>query len=264
VRQAIADWRAGQTLGELKIQPELIEQIKAANRLRMGLETPASRRAIPVSVKTRIGYEHVVVEQWIRALLEERPAAITIHGRTLKQQYKGSADWAAIAQAVALAKGSSTLILGNGDLRDMNDIYRRVHETGVDGVLVGRAAQGNPWLFQSKEAVKHALRSDAMLSITKLPVSVEQRFAVMIQHARHFEAHWGAQCFVGMRKHLAWYCHATPKAAELRARMVRVNNLEELLQCLSDYKLFLEMHRESAFPYCERTSEGGHAGPPLP
>jgi nifR3 family TIM-barrel protein len=245
VMQGIAHWRAGQTLGELKIHPELIEKIKLANRLRTGWETPPVRNSIPVSVKTRIGYDQIVIDPWIRTLLEERPAAITLHGRTLKQQYKGNADWEAIAQAVAAARGSRTLILGNGDLRDMNDIYRRVQETGVDGVLVGRAAQGNPWLFQSKEQVKQAHRSGGSLSLPNIPISLEQRFNVMIEHARHFEKHWGSQCFVGMRKHLAWYCHAIPKAAELRAQMVRLNNVGELMQCLSQYTASIATQCES-------------------
>jgi tRNA-dihydrouridine synthase len=198
-----------------------------------------------VSVKTRIGYDEIVIDQWIRTLLEERPAAITLHGRTLKQQYKGNADWAAIAQAVAAAKGSGTLILGNGDLRDMNDIYHRVQETDVDGVLVGRAAQGNPWLFQSKEKVKQALRSGGSIAIPNIPVSSSQRLKVMIEHARHFEKHWGSQCFVGMRKHLAWYCHGLPRAAELRAQMVRLSNVSGLMQCLSDYTASMATQFES-------------------
>ncbi len=254
VTQAIADWRDGQTLGQLKIHPELIEKVKLANRLRAGWETPPLRKTIPVSVKTRLGFDRVVVDEWIRTLLEERLAAISLHGRTLKQQYKGNADWEAIARAAAAARGSSTVILGNGDLRDMNDIYRRVRETGVDGVLVGRAVQGNPWLFQSKELVKRALRSGGSLSLPSIPVSLEQRLSVMIEHARHFDDHWGSPCFVGMRKHLAWYCHATPRAAELRARMVRLNNVSELMQCLSDYAGFVASELESVPWVLRRTA----------
>lgn len=246
VTQGITDWSHGQTLGRLKIHPELIEKVKLANRLRTGWETPPVRNAIPVSVKTRLGFDRVVIDEWIRTLLEERLAAISLHGRTLKQQYKGNADWEAIAQAVAAARGSRTLILGNGDLRDINDIYRRVRETGVDGVLVGRAAQGNPWLFRGKEHVKQALRSGGAVSLPNTPVSLEQRFNVIIEHARHFEKHWGSQCFVGMRKHLAWYCRATPRAAELRAQMVRLNNVNELMQCLSHYAGFVATELESA------------------
>jgi nifR3 family TIM-barrel protein len=245
VTQGITDWSDGQTLGQLKIHPDLIEKVKLANRLRTGWETPPVRKAIPVSVKTRLGFDHVVIDEWIRTLLEEKLAAISLHGRTLKQQYKGNADWEAIAQAVAAARGSRTLILGNGDLRDINDIYCRVRDTGVDGVLVGRAAQGNPWLFRGKELVKQALRSGGPVSLPNTPVSLEQRFDVMVEHARHFEKYCGSQSFVGMRKHLAWYCRATPRAAELRAQMVRLNNVKELMQCLSHYAGFVARSLES-------------------
>lgn len=244
VTQGIADWRDGQKLEQLEIHPELIEKVKCANRLRAGRETPSVRNVIPVSVKTRLGFDQVVIDEWIQALLEAKLAAISIHGRTLQQQYKGSADWGAIAQAVAAAKNSQTLILGNGDLRDMNDICRRVEETGVDGVLVGRAAQGNPWLFRGKAHVKEALRSGDAVPVPNTPVSLEQRFNVMIEHARHFEQHRGRRCFVGMRKHLACYCHATRKAAHLRAQMVRLNDVSELVQCLSRYMASIDRQRE--------------------
>jgi nifR3 family TIM-barrel protein len=254
VMQSIADWRAGQTLSELKIHSPLIEKIKLANRSRTGWETPPARHSIPVSVKTRIGYDNIVIDQWIRTLLEERPAAIALHGRTLKQQYKGDADWEAIAQAVAAARGSGTLILGNGDLRDMSDIYRRVRESGVDGVLVGRAAQGNPWLFRSKEHVKQALRSGGLPVIPNIPITLAQRSNVMIEHARHFENHWGSEAFVGMRKHLAWYCHGLRRAAELRARMVRLDNVGGLVQCLSDYTASMAAQCESSASLLHETA----------
>ncbi len=241
--QGISDWRDGQTLDQLSLEPELIEKVKLANRLKTNEEAPAVRKAIPVSVKTRLGFDQVVIHEWIQALLEAKLAAISIHGRTLQQQYSGSADWGAIAQAVAAARHFDTLILGNGDLRDMNDICRRVKETGVDGVLVGRAAQGNPWFFRGKTHLKETLRSGDTVSVPNIPVSLSQRFDVMIEHARHFEQHRGSQAFVGLRKHLAWYCHATPRAAELRAQMVRLNNVNDLVQCLSRYTASMDRHR---------------------
>ncbi len=244
VAQGISDWRDGQTLDQLSLDPELIEKIKWANHFRTDWETPPVRKAIPVSVKTRLGFDQVVIDEWIQTLLEAHLAAITIHGRTLEQQYKGSADWAAIAQAVAAAKHSETLILGNGDIRDMNDICRRVQETGVDGVLVGRAAQGNPWFFGGKEQIKEALRSGDPVTAPNNSVGLTERFNVMIEHARLFEQHRGPQAFVGLRKHLAWYCHGTPKAADLRAQMVCLNNVNDLIQCLSAYAASIDGQRD--------------------
>jgi tRNA-dihydrouridine synthase len=234
-RRGIEDWRDGQTLSDLEMAPDLIHAVRTANRRRTGLETSSCRRLIPVSVKTRLGYDGIVVEGWIQTLLAEEPAAITLHGRTLKQQYKGNADWDAIARAIEIAKDSETLILGNGDLTDMSDVYRRVRETQVDGVLIGRSAQGEPWIFRTKEQVKQALRAKAPLALQPAMVALAERFTVMIEHSSHFERHAQVRSFVGMRKHLAWYCKGTPGAAELRAQMVRVNNIAEVVERLQNY-----------------------------
>jgi len=233
--QGIKHWCEGQTLCDLKINPELIETIRISNRLRSGLETPPRRCLIPVSVKTRLGYDHVVVEEWIQTLLEEKPSVISLHGRTLKQMYKGNADWEAIARAVKMAENSGTLILGNGDLQNMQDVYRRVRETNVDGVLLGRSAQGNPWIFRTKEQVKQALRSKGAVSIPHVPISLEERFRVILEHSNHFEKQRGNPSFVGMRKHLAWYCKGSRGAAELRSQMVRTNNVSEVVERLRNY-----------------------------
>ncbi len=235
-RQGIRDWAAGQTLAAIGIDGEFVARIRNANRMRCGAEAPAERREIPVSVKTRIGYEAVVVEDWIKNLLEERPAVISIHGRTLMQQYSGSADWSAIARAVEAARGSATLILGNGDLRSLADVYRRVTETGVDGVLLGRAAQGNPWIFRGKLELKDSVKSVCADSVPLPPnVAIEERFSVLLDHCRHFAAWREPHVFVAMRKQLASYIRAVPRAADMRYRMVHVNVLEDVERCLEDY-----------------------------
>ncbi len=234
-RQGIEDWSAGQTLDDLSLKPALIQGVLELNRRRSDRETSRMRRAVPVSVKTRLGYEDVVVEEWIRSLLEEKPAAITLHGRTLKQQYKGNADWDAIARAVEIAKNSDTLIIGNGDLRNMAEVYRRVRETHVDGVLIGRAAQGEPWIFRAKKQVKQALGSQGAEIICAAPVSLAERFRVMLEHSDHFARHTQIHSFVGMRKHLAWYCKGSRGAAELRAQMVRVKDIDDVAALLRAY-----------------------------
>jgi tRNA-dihydrouridine synthase len=234
VQRGIRDWCDGQTLADLGIDPEFDARIEFASRLR-GTKTASKRRSIPVSVKTRIGYDSVVVEEWMQTLLAENLAAVTLHGRTLRQGYKGNACWDAIGRAVEIAKNSTTLILGNGDIKDAETVCRRVGETGVNGVLLGRAAQGNPWIFRAKDQIKHALRSATSVAIDSPSVGLEERFRVLIEHSRHFEKYSMIRSFVGMRKHLAWYCYDSPGAAELRAKMVRVSRIEEVIQCLSAY-----------------------------
>jgi tRNA-dihydrouridine synthase len=234
-RDGIRDWCDGQTLSELKIEPELIAKITTSNQGRSGLATPARREDIPLSIKTRLGIDRIVVEDWIQELLAEKPAVISLHGRTLKQGYKGSADWDAIARAAAIATKTETLILGNGDLLNMEHVYHRVRETGVDGVLLGRAAQGNPWIFRAKDRVKQALDSGVPPSFYETPIGLAERFRVIADHCEFFEKTGGMANFAAMRKHLVRYCMGFRGAAELRSQMCRVNNSRDVAQILNHY-----------------------------
>jgi len=235
-RQGIVDWQSGQRLDALGFAGDAVEQIKAFNRRRNPETRLLERRLIPVSVKTRLGYDRNVIDEWLSTLLAEQPSAISLHGRTLQQGYKGDADWDAIARAVEIAEGSSVLIIGNGDVQDLCDAYRRVRQTGVDGILIGRGAQGNPWLFRGKHAVKQALGCDdeRMLRAT-MPVGVEERFRVIVEHCEHFEALCGPARFVAMRKHLTWYCRNFRGAADMRARMTRANSAADVRRCLAEF-----------------------------
>jgi nifR3 family TIM-barrel protein len=236
-RRGIEHWAAGQSLEQVGIEESLIKNIEAAHSMRTGYARPAPRRLIPVSVKTRLGYDCNIVQEWIPVLLEERPAVISLHGRTLQQGYKGDADWNAIARAVEMARGSETLILGNGDAQDLADACRRVRASGVDGVLLGRAAQGNPWLFAGKDRSKTAACNDTGTEIAGAQVSLAERFKVVAEHCEHYEKLMGNRNFVAMRKHLTWYCKNFRGAAELRSQMTRVNSASEVAECLARFLL---------------------------
>jgi tRNA-dihydrouridine synthase len=169
----------------------------------------------------------------------EQPVVISLHGRTLTQMYRGAADWSAIARAAALAKATGTLLLGNGDVQSPEDAVSRVRETGVDGVLVGRAVLGAPWFFRSKEQVRQRICESNGAPGASEPgpaVSQEERFAILVDHAHQFQALYGRQQFYRMRKHLGWYCKGFAYAAALRARMVRVSSAEELDEVLVDFQ----------------------------
>src|SRR5262245_28834490 len=234
-QRGVYDWSLGHRLENLELRGDLIEQIKIANRTRWGRDALEERRLIPVSLKTRLGYDRVIIEEWLRLLLDEGLAAISLHGRTLQQGYKGEADWQAIGRAVEIAKGSGTLILGNGDVQDLNGALRRVRETSVDGVLIGRGAQGDPWLFRGKERFKEAFREGRGFVSDADPLDIQERFHVIIEHSEHFERFCGRQRFMAMRKHLTWYCRNFRGAAEMRAQMTRANSAEEVRRCLADF-----------------------------
>src|SRR5204863_6984098 len=153
---------------------------------------------IPVSVKTRIGFDEVVVERWVNDLAAEEPVAITLHGRTLKQMYSGSADWDAIGRAVETLRGSGILVLGNGDLRDRPAAVARAREHGLDGALIGRATIGNPW------------------ALAGVVADTPTRLAAAIEHAELFERVFPERPFVAARKHLHGYARGFEGAGELR------------------------------------------------
>ena len=227
-RRGIQGWVEGSSLDTLGFRPETVEQVARMNRERSESPSPASRRVIPISIKTRIGYDSIVIEEWISHLLEERPAAISIHGRTLKQMYRGGADWNAIARAVSIAKGSGTRILGNGDLQSLNDAAAKILETGVDGVLIGRAALGNPWIFRGKASLREAGAERSRRIFEEKSARSDERLDVLLEHARVFNRLFGPRRFVVMRKHMGWYCKGFPNAKEWRARVVRAENLQEV------------------------------------
>jgi tRNA-dihydrouridine synthase len=232
-RRGIEDWSAGRTLRDAGVDSDMIAMVEMANRLRTGSARATERRPIPVSVKTRLGYDCNVVDEWIPVLLEEEPAVISLHGRTLQQGYKGYADWDAIARAVEIARGSETAILGNGDVQDLLEACRRAGQTGVDGVLLGRAAQGNPWVFAGKSWVKSAPATGVPPGLGPAPASLAERFRVINEHCQYYERVSSNRNFVAMRKHLTWYCKNFRGAAALRSQMIRVNSAGEAADCLA-------------------------------
>ena len=157
-RQGIADWTAGQTLEAAGLKPVRVDMINRLN----GQRDPAATRArlpVPLSVKTRLGYDEVIVERWIEHLLSESPAVISLHGRTLQQMYRGEADWSAIARAVQVARGSGTLLLGNGDVQNLSDVVRRVSRNR-GGRRARRTGGARGSLVLSRQGTSSALCPD--------------------------------------------------------------------------------------------------------
>jgi tRNA-dihydrouridine synthase B len=175
----------------------------------------AASKKIPVSVKTRVGYDKPVTEEWIKTLLSTNPVVISLHGRTLKQGYSGKADWEEIKKASILCKKSDTLLLGNGDVEDIEDGDKKMKEYGGDGFLIGRAAFGSPWVFEKKLLTHKALEEQSRLKIA-------------IEHARKFEELYPEDKFFVMRKHLSWYAKGFDGAKELRSKLVLCNSAKEV------------------------------------
>jgi tRNA-dihydrouridine synthase len=234
VKRGVADWANGMRVEDLGMKPRMAMKVQRMNAARGETLPEAPRRLLPVSVKTRIGYDSIVIEDWVQHLLEEEPVAISIHGRTLKQMYTGQADWDAIARAAEIIRKTPTLVLGNGDITQAEEAVLRLRQTGVHGVLIGRGAMGNPWLFREKEKIRRAALGAPWEGGAALP-SLEERFQVTLEHARLFNEWMLPKRFPAMRKHFAWYCRGMPKAAELRAKMFQTKNAQDVEAIIHEY-----------------------------
>src|SRR5881296_2100345 len=229
VHAGVTDWAAGHRIETIGLRPKVVERVLALMSVHDGSRP---RKPVPVSIQTRLGYDAVVIEDWVSVLLEEKLDAISIHGRTLTQMYRGRADWGAIARAAKLIRQTSTLALGNGDVESLHDLITRVQETQVHGVLIGRGALGNPWIFRAKEWAK-AQVSRSACAAPVCEISLPERFQVALEHARYFESLGGAPRFAAMRKHLGWYCKGFFKAAEVRSQMFRATSSQDVERILA-------------------------------
>jgi tRNA-dihydrouridine synthase B len=233
-QQGVRDWANGQTLEDLEMDPERIRRIRQMNEERVhvwGDHAHIERRLLPVSVKTRLGYDSIVITDWVQELLELEPHVISIHGRTLAQHYKGDANWEAIAAAAEIVRKTDTLVLGNGDIHNLYQAAQRIRTSGVHGVLIGRASFGNPWLFHNREQLKKQLNEGSNPTVEDLPEATpsrEERLLMALEHARVHAKLKGEDHFVELRKHMGWYLGHFRGAKRVRNELVRINSLADV------------------------------------
>jgi len=243
------DWAEGRSLASLGLSSDAVTAITALAR-RLGV-ADRPRRHLPVSVKTRLGYDRVVIDSWCSRLLEAEPAAIAIHGRTLAQRYQGEADWQAIGRAAELALGSATLVLGNGDVVSPADAVRRIRESGVHGVLIGRGALGRPWFFRANQAIRRAANDLRQPMPPPVDIHPAERWRVALEHAELFERLRGTVPFTVLRKHLGWYAKGREDAPGLRARLVQSAAIAEVRATLAQARqLATRVAPEPCVPSC--------------
>lgn len=184
------------------------------------LATKEGAGNLPVSVKTRIGFNTVVIDEWIHTLLSVHPAAITIHGRTKKEMSKVPARWEVIGRAADIARGTDTLILGNGDVRDLSHGDTLARRYGLDGIMLGRAILGNPWLFSRSGQSR----------------DLQTRLAVLSEHIQLFSHHLGAsKNFALMKRHFKAYVTGFEGAKDLRMELMTATCPEAALSKIAGY-----------------------------
>jgi len=169
---------------------------------------------LPVSVKTRLGYNKDILDEWLPKILSAEPAVLTLHARTRKEMSKVPARWERVARAVEIrnALGSSTLIVGNGDVQNVAHAREQVRAVGADGAMLGRAIFGTPWLFSGKEAP-----------------ALPERLRIAVEHSKLFEELLGdIKSFALMKKHFKAYVEGFPGAKELRMQLMETSSAEEV------------------------------------
>jgi len=194
-------------------EPELVKEIIDAVK--------SESKNIPVSVKTRIGYDKIITEEWIGFLLEQNLDLITVHGRISKQGYNEPANWDEISKVITLRDTISptTVILGNGDISSLNMAEEYIKGYGVDGVMVGRAVMGNPWFFSDRENIPQ-----------------KERLGVLKKHLELFKSTWeGIKPFNTQKKFIKMYISGFEGAKEMRMDIMKCNSVDDALSIVEDY-----------------------------
>ena len=201
--------------------------VDAANTPIKNSEEAHELQKVPVTAKIRKGWDsdHIVAVEAAKILERAGVSAITVHGRTREEYYSGEADWEIIKKVKETVK---IPVIGNGDVKSKEDALKMFETTNVDGIMIGRAAIGNPWIFE--EIINY------LEGKPQREVSNKERLEVIKEHIELEVKEKGEDTGIKeMRKHLAYYVKNTKHASKIRDKINKIAKKEELIDCLSEY-----------------------------
>ena len=200
---------------------------------------------IPVSVKTRVGFNKEEIDTWIPEILKEDISALTIHLRTKKEMSLVPANWDYLKKIKKLIEksGKEILLIGNGDVRDLEDAKNKAEKYGCDGIMIGRGVFGNPWVFDSASSNFSSLRPSRNTEWDPREQKIERSFIkekleILIEHTQIFERELlqpKHKNFAVMKKHFKSYVNDFPGAKELRMKLMETENSKKVEKIIKDF-----------------------------
>lgn len=203
----------------------LMRDIELASKI---IKKTVSVSKKPVTIKIRKGWDKNNVNAVEFSAMAEKSGAskIIIHGRTREMFYSGWADWEIIKK---VKDAVSIPVIGNGDIFSPEDVLDMLNKTKCDGIMVGRGALGNPWIFRE---IRHFLKTGEKL----VPPDLEERLEIILLHLNRAISFYGERLgILEMRKHLAWYIKGLPHSARVKNMLQQCNNIDSIKKMLESY-----------------------------
>lgn len=178
-----------------------------------------SGKEIPLSIKTRIGKDKIITDEWIPFLCDLPISEVTVHGRLLKEGNSGEVNWEEIRIAAKIARDKKIVCLGNGGIKSILEVKQKIKDFDLDGVLIGQAALGNPWFF-----------------IENYVPAREEILQTIIEHSRLVNDFYPPKRFVTVLKHLGWYPKGFPNCIKLKVELLKCQNLDQVIEVVREFQ----------------------------